>query len=96
MKTTLCDKLGIEIPIIQAPMGGTGEGDIVARSKSLGDVVRYRPVMATPEVEGDIDALSLWAGQGVGLVTKVMSAADIVHEINDDARAILGRLAAED
>ena len=96
MKTTLCDKLGIEIPIIQAPMGGTGEGDIVAGSKSLGDVVRYRPVMATPEVEGDIDALSLWAGQGVGLVTKVMSAADIVHEINDDARAILGRLAAED
>ena len=30
---------------------------------------------------GDIEALSMWAGQGVALVTKRQSAADIVAEL---------------
>lgn len=69
-----------------------GEGNIVANSKTLGQIVRYRPLMATEGVEGDIDALPMWAGQGVGLVTKVQPAADIVREIDAEARAILRRL----
>lgn len=71
-----------------------GEGDVVARSRSLGEAVRYRPFMAAEDVEGDIDALPFWAGQSVGLVRKVMPAAEIVHEIHSEARAILKRLAA--
>lgn len=70
-----------------------GEGDIVASSKSLGEVVRYRVFMATADVEGDIEALPMWAGQGVGLVRKIMPAAEIVHEIDTEAGAILQRLA---
>ena len=65
---------------------------MVAVSESLGEVVRYRPFMASADVDGDIDALSLWAGQGVGLVHNVMPASQIVHEINDQADAILRRL----
>src|SRR5262249_28300454 len=49
-----------------------GEGEIVAISKSLGEIVRYRPFVAFADVEGDIDALSLWAGQSVGLARKIM------------------------
>ena len=42
---------------------------------------------------GDIDAMSLWAGQSVGLESKPQSAADIVREIADEAKVILRRLA---
>ncbi len=70
-----------------------GEGEVVARSNALGEAVRYRPFMPSADVEGDIDALPMWAGQGVGLVNKIMPAAGILHEIHDDASAILHRLA---
>ena len=70
-----------------------GEGEVVARSKALGEAVRYRPFMPSADVEGDIDSLPMWAGQGVGLVNKIMPAAEILHEIHDDASAILHRLA---
>ena len=69
-----------------------GEGDIVANSKSLGQIVRYRPYTPAVDTEGDIESLSLWAGQGVGLVNKRQLAADIVREIDAEACAILKRL----
>ena len=37
------------------------------------------------DVEGDIEALSMWAGQGVSLVRKLQPAAQIVREIHDEA-----------
>ena len=71
-----------------------GEGDVVANSKSIGQIVRYRPYTPSADTEGDIECLSLWAGQGVGLVNKLQPAADIVHEIDAEASAILKRLGA--
>lgn len=70
-----------------------GEGDIVARSKQFGPVQRY--VCETPgeDLEGDIEAMSMWAGQGVALVKKLQPAADIVHEIHAEASAIIKRMA---
>jgi NAD(P)H-dependent flavin oxidoreductase YrpB (nitropropane dioxygenase family) len=70
-----------------------GEGEVVATSKSRGQIVRYRSYTPAADTEGDIDALSLWAGQSVGLVHKVQPAAEIVQEIASEARAILLRLA---
>lgn len=69
-----------------------GEGEIVARSDALGEAVRYRPFMASADVEGDIDTLQFWCGQGVGLVRKIMPAAEILREIHGDAVAILKAL----
>ena len=69
-----------------------GEGDIVANSKSLGQIVRYRSYAPAVDTEGDLESLSMWAGQGVGLVNKRQPAADIVHEIDAEACAILKRL----
>ena len=69
-----------------------GEGDILARSPSRGDLVRYRMLTVSPDISGDIEALCMWAGQSVGLVRKVQPAADIVREIATDAQAILRRL----
>jgi nitronate monooxygenase len=73
-----------------------GEGEVVAISKSLEEIVRYRVFMASADVEGDVDALPLWAGQSVGLVRKVMPAGQIVREVNADADAILHRLSASE
>ena len=69
-----------------------GEGEIVASSKSLGEILRYRAYTPGADAEGDIEALSMWAGQGVALVKKLQPAAEIVREIYDEALDILKRL----
>ena len=69
-----------------------GEGDVVATSKSRGPIVRYRSYTPAADAEGDIDALSLWAGQSAALVHKIQPAAEIVREIDSEAQAILLRL----
>lgn len=51
------------------------------------------PVAPINDVEGDIDALPMWSGQGVGLVKRIQPAADIVCEIDTEAKSILARLA---
>ncbi len=70
-----------------------GEGEVIATSRAGGPIVRYRSYTASVDTEGDIDAMPLWAGQGVGLVSKLQSAGDIVREIADEANVILRRLA---
>jgi NAD(P)H-dependent flavin oxidoreductase YrpB (nitropropane dioxygenase family) len=70
-----------------------GEGDVIATSQSRGPIVRYQSCTPGSDADGDIDALSLWAGQSVGLVSKVLSAGEIVREIADEARLIIRRLA---
>ena len=68
-----------------------GEGAVVAKSPD-GDIVAYQPHTPGGDDSGDIDALSLWSGQGVGLVRRTQPAAEIVHEIWQEARATLKRL----
>ena len=50
------------------------------------------PVAPLIDIEGDIEALPMWAGQGVGLVKKIQPAADIVREIDAEAKSVLARL----
>jgi NAD(P)H-dependent flavin oxidoreductase YrpB (nitropropane dioxygenase family) len=70
-----------------------GEGEVIAKSGANVPIVRYQCYTPAPDTEGDIDAMSLWAGQSVGLVSKLRPAADIVREIADEAKATLRRLA---
>jgi NAD(P)H-dependent flavin oxidoreductase YrpB (nitropropane dioxygenase family) len=74
------------------PGSRPGEGEVVARSEAHGDIVRYRPLTPSIGEEGDIEALSLFSGQGVGLAKAVQPARDIVAEIDADAEAILSEL----
>jgi len=69
-----------------------GEGDVIGRSQSMGPIVRYQSYTPAADAEGDIDAMSLRAGQSVGLVSKPQSAADFEREIADEAKVILRRL----
>ena len=69
-----------------------GQDEILATHSSGYHVKRYESYTATAELEGNIEALSLWAGQGVGLVNQVQPAADIVKEIADEARQTIENL----
>ncbi len=69
-----------------------GTGDIITTSPTRGPVLRYRAYTPGPDTTGNIEALSMWAGQGVGLVRRSQPAAEIVAEIVREAEAILGRL----
>ncbi|MEZ4457119.1 MAG: nitronate monooxygenase [Gemmatimonadales bacterium] len=69
-----------------------GEGDVLARSPR-GPVQRYQSFTPGPTTEGDIDNLSLWAGQSVGLVRSVRGAADVVTDIVAEAGEVLARAA---
>lgn len=79
------------------PPSGTrpGEGEVIAASRSIGDIVRYQSYTPGADAEGDIDALSLWAGQSVGLVSQVKPAGDIVREIVAEAQTVLQKLATK-
>jgi NAD(P)H-dependent flavin oxidoreductase YrpB (nitropropane dioxygenase family) len=70
-----------------------GEGEMIAESPASGPIVRYQSATPGPDTKGDIDAMSLWAGQSVGLVSKLQPAGDIVRDIANEAEAIIRRLA---
>jgi NAD(P)H-dependent flavin oxidoreductase YrpB (nitropropane dioxygenase family) len=59
--------LGIEQPIVQAPMAAA--------------IVRYEPAPPMIGTTGEIEALSMWAGQSVALARQPQSAADIITEL---------------
>ena len=70
-----------------------GEGDVLATLPDGREAMRYRGAAPIAGLTGDIEAMSMWAGQSVGLVNKVQPAAAIVREINDGAQEVLRSLA---
>jgi nitronate monooxygenase len=58
-----------------------GQGDVIGHFASGEAIVRYEPAPPMVGTTGDIEALSMWAGQGVALATKAQPAADIVAEL---------------
>lgn len=57
------------------------------------DIVRrYEAVTAKRQYEGDVEAMPLWAGQGVGLIRRTQPAAAMVTEIIDEAEDALRQL----
>jgi NAD(P)H-dependent flavin oxidoreductase YrpB (nitropropane dioxygenase family) len=66
-------------PLAQRP----GAGDVIAYFASGEPIVRYEPAPPMAGTTGDIEALSMWAGQSVALARKSQSAAEIVAELTD-------------
>jgi nitronate monooxygenase len=58
-----------------------GIGDVIAHFASGEAIVRYEPAPPMTGTTGDIEALSMWAGQSVALASKPQSAAEIVTEL---------------
>jgi nitronate monooxygenase len=58
-----------------------GEGEEIARGASGEPIVRYSSAVPLEGTTGDIEALSLWAGQSVTFAKRLQPAADIVAEL---------------
>jgi nitronate monooxygenase len=58
-----------------------GAGDVIAHFADGEAIVRYEPAPPMTGTTGDIEALSMWAGQSVALAGKSQSAAEIVTEL---------------
>jgi nitronate monooxygenase len=64
-------------PLAQRP----GAGDVIGHFASGEAIVRYEPAPPMAGTTGEIEALSMWAGQSVALARQPQSAADIVKEL---------------
>jgi nitronate monooxygenase len=54
---------------------------VIAHSASGEAIVRYAPAPPLVGATGEIDAMSLWAGQSVALAKRTQPAAEIVAEL---------------
>jgi nitronate monooxygenase len=64
------------------PLGSRpGEGDVIAHFADGEAIVRYEPAAPMVGTTGDIEALSMWAGQSVALARQPQPAAEIVAEL---------------
>ncbi len=64
------------------PLGSRpGDGQVIAHFASGDPILRYSPAPPMIGTTGEIDALSLWAGQSVALAKQTQPAAQIVAEL---------------
>lgn len=70
-----------------------GEGEVIGQSAEGRPIVRYRSHTPSVGATGDIEAMSLWAGQSVGLITRSQPAGDIVREVAEEAIRVLRQCA---
>jgi nitronate monooxygenase len=63
------------------PGSRPGEGEVIAHFASGESIVRYSPAPPLVGTTGEIEALSLWAGQSVALAKRTQPAAEIVAEL---------------
>jgi nitronate monooxygenase len=54
-------------------------------------VRRLQPVAVTKEVKGNIEAMPHWAGEGVGSITSILPAGEIVNQLAGEAEKLLKR-----
>jgi nitronate monooxygenase len=69
-----------------------GEDDEPASRPDGSPINRYASSTPTAAMKGDVEPLPHWAGQGVGLVTRDETAADIVQSLVTEAEAVINSL----
>ena len=72
-----------------APGNRPNEGVIVGHSHTGEPVLNYQCYTPRLGSEGDIEAMSLWSGQGVAMVREIQPASQIVDEITAGAERII-------
>jgi NAD(P)H-dependent flavin oxidoreductase YrpB (nitropropane dioxygenase family) len=68
-----------------------GEGEAIASFATSEPVQRYADVHPVSGMVGELEALALYAGQSVGLVTRTQRAGEIVGELADETVRVLER-----
>lgn len=66
-----------------------GEGDVLGAYDNGTPIVRYEVGFPRPGASGDVDAMALYAGQGVGQVSSIRGAAEVVHDLAAEAYTVL-------
>jgi nitronate monooxygenase len=90
MRTLLNSTMRRWVDAGRPPIGRRpGENEIVARKSDGTEVPRYSVTQPALDTEGDLEALALYAGQGVGLLRDVRPAGEIVRRLIEDAAAVL-------
>jgi nitronate monooxygenase len=69
-----------------------GAGDVVARGPDGDPVERYEDSLAVPGMDGDVEAVPLYAGQSAALAGETVPAGDLVATLVDETAATLDRL----
>ena len=69
-------------PVGQRP----GEGEIIARTASGEPIFRYDDTAPRQGMSGDIAAMCLYAGTGVGAITDIPPAAELIARLWEDAQ----------
>jgi NAD(P)H-dependent flavin oxidoreductase YrpB (nitropropane dioxygenase family) len=70
-----------------------GEGDIIAKVSSK-EFPRYSYALPTAAMDGELEAMALYAGQGVGLIHKIKPLQAILDELQTDALKVIQHLAS--
>ncbi len=74
----------------EPPVGARpGEGEIVATGEDGRAIARYSNDAPVVGASGDVAAMALYAGQGVGLVQRIQPAGEIVREVAEEAARVL-------
>ncbi len=68
-----------------------GEGELIAKASGK-EFPRYSYVLPTASMEGELEAMALYAGQGVGLVHEIKSIEAIFADIQREALAVFKKL----
>jgi len=94
---TVCVSINEEVVHgIPSPRRKIHEGDIVGErtgkyTGTKSQVRRFEIGVPTVRTTGAIEAMPHWAGESVGGVRRVQSAAEIVHELSSEAEDLLKR-----
>ncbi len=62
----------------------SGEGETIAVTSGGKPIARYSDVLPQPGMEGNVEALALYAGQGVGLISDIQSASEVLKRLTDE------------
>lgn len=75
------------------PLSGErpNEGEVIARKADGTPVVRYSFSQPLETMQGDVEAMGHYAGQGVGLIKDIRPAAKIVQRLKQETEQIMGQ-----
>lgn len=74
------------------PGNRPGEDEIIARLPNGKEIPRYSFMLPGASMQGDLEAMALYAGQNVGLIHEIKSVSDIFDEISKDALKVLSNI----
>ena len=63
------------------------EGETIGNTSTGEAIIRYSDTIPLPEMQGDLSALALYAGQSVGLIKNIDSASKIITQLVDEIKA---------